>query len=531
LRPLTDLSPYMVNLGPAIPGPQWVVDPWQAHFDNARETRAAAGFVPVTWSDIEKAPGVYDTAGLDELVVGAHDDGIDLVMQVQSTGEWTVPTPANILASGGRRENTQHPEPAGVTAAPTDIDAAVPFWQELVRRYHPGGTLAREKGWTDGWGVRAYEVENEPDFSAWPGGSWQSVTKDYALFLSHVWKAVHAIDPKVLVAAPGLSGVDPLPGSGNTSTDWLRTLLSTDRASLEYASDDYRAAVPAGPVIGAAPYIDVYSFHCDFGNGVHGELTQRVREVAKTIAAFTKQAVSPTPTHPRLWCSEGAETAYDASDDTKKYRFAWAQMQLAAELLGAGVERFNFDFGIQGGDTGATWQADPIRPATTAMTTFFPSGHGVVETSADQTRRAKHPVLSYRWRDPGTGLSAHILWAPNADAGSGTTGPEFAVPVPVSTRYAVVIDPRTWTRRTVAAKNGVVMLNLSVGDPSPPWIVAETSAAGLPTPTPVTAATPAGRSLPTTGGRPALAALAVALLAAAGLHRRQIGPGRTRSVR
>ena len=475
-------SPYMVNVGPAVPGAAWVRDSYQQHFDNAHSVGLGAAFIPVAWSDIEKAPGVYDFSGLDNVVAAAHADHLDLVLQVQTTGEWSVPTPAQVAASGGRRTNSAHPFPGPDTAAPMNIDAALPFWTALVQRYHPKGALADSLGWKDAWGVRYYEVENEPDFQPWPGHGWETVPKDYALYLADLHQAVRGIDPSVKLVGPTLSGVEDGSDSNptvqspinDTGLHWLRSLLSSDPATAEWASDQYRATVPAGaPVIGAGPSIDVYSYHCDFASGAFGALTARTDAVRNVITSFATQAAYPTTDQPHMWCSEGAATSYDTSSNSQKYRFAWAQMQFAIELLGAGAERVNFDLGVQGGDSGATWQADPIRPAAQALATYFPSGVGVAP--ADISSDAANPIAAYQWTNPNTGHTSTIVWALNQPSGSGTVGAPFTVRVPVSTPTAVVVNPVTWEQKVVTATGGAVSLTIDSEDPSPPWIVAEVS--------------------------------------------------------
>jgi len=469
-----DASPYLVNVGPAIPGSAWVRDSYRQHFENARSAGLGAAFIPVAWSDVETVPGSYDFSGLDDVVATAHEFDLDLVFQVQTTGEWSVSTPALLAASGGRRTNTVHPLPGPVTAAPMNIDAALPFWTALVTRYHPGGDLAVERGWSDGWGVRSYEVENEPDFQPWPGHGWETVPKDYALYVSHLRPAVKAIDSSVELIGPALSGVGSNPALPNTSVEWLATLLSNDPSTAEWASDQLRATLtPGAPVIGAGPLFDVWSFHCDFADGSANALARRTGEVRDVLGRFATQQPDPTPATPRTWCSEGAPTAYDSSDDGKKYRFAWAQMQFAAELLGAGNERVPFDLGLEGGDSGATWQADPIRSAGLAMSTYFPSGHGVTDVGGELSAAAGTDVVGFRWTDPTTGLASTILWAPNQPSGSGGTGAPFTVDVPVATAQAVVVDPTTWEQRTVDVVGGAVPVTLTPADPSPPWIVVE----------------------------------------------------------
>jgi len=471
-------SPYLVNFGPQVPGSKNLGGP-DVHYQHAREIGAGAAFVSVTWSDLEVEPGVYDFSYLDSVVTSAHAQRLDLVVMLQTTGEGSVNTPALTVATGGRRINSLHPGPFAVTAAPMSIDASLPVWKAMVSRYHPGGALARESGWKDGWGVTSYVAENEPDFSPWPGGSWALAAKDYALLLSHLRPALKAVDRRVQLVAPELSGVDPDPVGAipNSSLGWLRAVLSSDPETAQWGSDEYRAALAAGKrPIGAGPYVDVFSYHCDFAAGDPGALARRATEVRTVIRSYAHQKTDPTTSRPVLWCTEGAATTYDSSQDDQKYRFAWAQIQFAAELLGAGVERFNYDLGLQGGDTGATWQADAIRPATKVLTTFFPSGRGVRPVGPQLTKGGKR-VEGSQWLDPRTGLAATVLWAENTGV-AGASATPFVVRVPVRTDRVLLVNPADWSRKVVRAVGGAVSVTLQSGDPSAPWFVAELPSSG-----------------------------------------------------
>lgn len=469
-----DASPYVVNVGPQLPGKVWN-QPYDAIFTNAQDAGVRWGFIFVTWSDVEVVPGQIDLSGLDQVVISARSHNINLILQVQSTGDWDVTTPAEALATGGYRTNVLHPIPATKTAAPMNIDAAIPFWQALIDRYDRHGTLAQEQGWNGGFGIENYEVENEPDFIPAPNGNWETVTKDYALFLSHLAPAAKGIDPSLKLLAPALSGVDsttsgPIPNTGLT---WLDTLLSADPLTLSFASDQYRAA--ALPAIGAGPFVDVFSFHCDFVDPTTDAHVVRAANVRQIVAKYATQSTYPTDPAAPAWCTEGSATNYDSSDRTQQFRFAWAQVQYAAELIGGGVPRFQFDFGFEASDAPATWSTDPIRGATLALTTFFPSGNGVSDISRSLTTLAGQAVIGYQWTNPVTGLTSTVIWAQDEAAGSGTSLPPFTINFPVATAQALIVDPHDWSRTTVTAVNGTVPVLLNRADPSPPYMVIESA--------------------------------------------------------
>ena len=58
----------------------------------------------------------------------------------------------------------------------------------LVNRYKPGGELARQQGWQDGWGIRHWELWNEADSPQF----WTGSLQDYAQLVKVGYLAVKA---------------------------------------------------------------------------------------------------------------------------------------------------------------------------------------------------------------------------------------------------------------------------------------------------------------------------------------------------
>jgi hypothetical protein len=384
-----------------------------------------------------------------------------------------VTTPAIALATGGYRTNSMYPLLTTKTAAPIKIDAAVPFWRTVVGRYRRHGALAQEQKWNDGYGIEDYEVENEPDFLPWVNGNWQAVTKDYALFLSDVRAAVKQIDPSAKLLAPALSGADSGTSGPiqNTGLTWLDTLLSADPSTLTYASDEYRSAGLAP--IGAGPFIDVYSFHCDFVDPTTNAHVVRGENVRQIIAKYSAQAGFPTNPAAPAWCTEGSATGYDSTNSSQQYRYAWAQVQYATEMIGGGTPRIQYDLGDEAADSPSAWSQAPIRGATLALTEFFPSPTGVQDVSAQLSSYAGQTVIGYQWLNPATGQKATVMWAQDEPSGSGTTVAPFTFSFPVATTQATLVDPHDWSRTVLSASNGAVPVTLNRADPSPPYMVIE----------------------------------------------------------
>jgi hypothetical protein len=382
------------------------------------------------------------------------------MMQVQATGDFAAPGPAQLMATGGYRTNSRHPVlPA---AAPKDMEGPMEFWRVLARRYRPNGELSREKGWVDGYGVRYYEVENEPDALPWITGTWSNVPKDYALYVSTVKRTLSSISPDLRVVGPALStGPD---GSGCCSgLTWLDQILRVDR-DLQWASDEYRASVNDGqPVIGAGPSIDVYSFHDDFYDAASTYSVDRTRMVREVVHRFAGQSRYPTPPDPVLWETEGGPLTRPGDQIT----YARAQAQVTIRLINAGVQRLNFDVPSLRDDSPESRETDPVALEARALATYFPSYRGVRSESASLSAAAGHAVEAYSWTDPKTNLTSWILWAPNG------SGPSFIAPVPVRTRSALLLS-HDWSERRVRSADGAVRVELEPGEPSEVVMVVET---------------------------------------------------------
>src|SRR4029077_9366957 len=124
-------SPYMDNVAPILPDQLalWQTVPYDANFANDKAMGIHWSYVTVVWTDIEQVPGVYNWAPLDSIVESAHSHGIHMMMQVQTGGDFVVPGPAQLIATGGYRTNSLHPVPP--PAAPVNMQGELPFWIAL----------------------------------------------------------------------------------------------------------------------------------------------------------------------------------------------------------------------------------------------------------------------------------------------------------------------------------------------------------------------------------------------------------------
>lgn len=452
-----DQSPYMDSVGAALGGRQWTVNDYARSFANDEAMGVRWAYAWVSWSDIETSPGYYGWAGLDGLVTSAHQHGIQLMLQVQTAGDFVAPGPAQVAATGGTRLNSMHP--MFPSAAPKRFAGPLSLWRALAARYRPGGDLARAMGWGDD-GVRWFEIENEPDSFAWPTGNWSTVPKDYALYVSAVKATLRSVSPELRTVGPALSTGPDSAGCCN-GVSWLAEVLrtSTDPAAMQWASDDYRAAVKGGQrVVSAGPFLDAISFHDDFYDPATTYALDRANAV--------RNAVAGAGVRPVLWETEGAPV------ETNSGLYARAQAQMTVRLLAAGVQRINLDTAGARTDDARALATDPIAAEVRALTSAFPSALGVRSRTAELSAAAGRPVEAYSWTDPATGRTSWIVWAPNQPRNSRQLGPPFAVRIPVHTTRARVIGA-DWTTSDVTVTGGSVDVQLQSADPSPVTFVVE----------------------------------------------------------
>jgi hypothetical protein len=197
-------------------------------------------FMPVYWSAMEpdgpvdlsrEIPAAWQA--LDAFVLEAHKRRLNILMQAPVVGGNAGGPPT----WAGRRE-------AG-KSAPTNMDALAAFAGKLVQRYRPAGTLALKQGWGTSYGVRAWELDNEPEMYR---KHWKGQAADYAEFVTLAAFRIKAADPQALIVGPGLA-------SGKHGLAWLEAALDPTAlaGSPVFQSQSKRYSI--GPVV------DVVSFH------------------------------------------------------------------------------------------------------------------------------------------------------------------------------------------------------------------------------------------------------------------------------
>ncbi len=247
-------------------------------------------FMCVYWRALEPEGPVDLSRGvppawreLDAFVVAAHERGLNILMQAPVVGGNAGGPPA----WAGRREPGK--------SAPANMAALAAFAGKLGERYRPGGTLARSQGWGDHYGVRAWELDNEPEgyFTSWKGQA-----ADYAEFATLAARSLRAADPLAVIVGPGLA-------AGKHGLEWLAQTLD---ASAMAGSPAFRAA---GVPYSLGPVADVVSFHNYEGlDSAFNEGVRTIGDVFSDVRAVFEQAEQRTPglTYPRkreYWHTEG----------------------------------------------------------------------------------------------------------------------------------------------------------------------------------------------------------------------------------
>jgi hypothetical protein len=181
-------------------------------YENALMLGAGWNRWPLYWNQIETEPGefywdAYDRQVADDLSYGFQINAILLGRPEFYKDDVRITGLNEPIFSDG----SDYAEPD------KEINPDNPWanfvWQ-AVRRYMPGGELAREEDWPDEWGIRVWEVWNEPDFELF----WQGTFNDYARLLKTTYIVAKMVDPKAQIMFGGLLY--------NTQDNWLARVLA-----------------------------------------------------------------------------------------------------------------------------------------------------------------------------------------------------------------------------------------------------------------------------------------------------------------
>jgi len=211
-------------------------------YQKAVEAGAGWSRWPIYWDLIESATG-FDYTRADGVMIADLERGfqVDAILlrtpsQYATGGLAGVPGPR---VGQKRPVGKQLLGPSELTSVPANLylpvfsdgtDVPGPgktvnpnnYWARFVyrtvSRYKPGGTLAAQRGWPAGLGVRHWEIWNEPDWSFF----WSGTVADYYRLLKVGYLAARTADPDAVIILGGLMHF--------ANPGWLSQLLDVMRS-------------------------------------------------------------------------------------------------------------------------------------------------------------------------------------------------------------------------------------------------------------------------------------------------------------
>jgi hypothetical protein len=137
------------------------------------------------WEALEPSPGTYTWDRYDGVVEAAEQSGEHLLGLLDYFGNYANPFSSTCVS----------PSPSQVSFSQfvSDYDQYV---RAVVTRYMPGGTLARQQGWS-AYGVTAWELWNEPSTSCY----WPGTPEQYVALAQAAAETIHQADPSATVVA------------------------------------------------------------------------------------------------------------------------------------------------------------------------------------------------------------------------------------------------------------------------------------------------------------------------------------------
>lgn len=278
-------------------------------------------FMPVNWRALEPDGPVDLERGvppawkaLDAFVIEAQKRRLNILMQAPVVGGNAEGPPQ----WAGRREPGK--------SAPANMEAAAGFAAKLAGRYHPGGTLATQQKWGTHFGVRAWELDNEPEMYR---THWKGQGGDYAEFATKVAARIRQADLLAMIVLPGVA-------SGDNKTQWLASAL--DAGSLA-GSPVYRSNSISYSI---GPVADAISFHVYEGLDSAFSKTPRTIEVIfdEVQAVFQKGETRSDGFYyerkREYWHTEGNFDFIGALSE--KRRAAW-RIQFFTRAFAAGIRK------------------------------------------------------------------------------------------------------------------------------------------------------------------------------------------------
>jgi len=411
--------------------------------DAEREMGLRWTFMPVYWRKLEPNGPVDPTRKLpdawkelDAFVVAAQARGLNVLMQAPVVGgnaggppDWA-----------GRREKGK--------AAPRDMDALAAFAGKLAARYRPGGTLATREGWGNRYGVRAWELDNEPaEYLV----SWSGQAADYAEFATKAARAIRKQDPRAVIVTPSLA-------TGSGKYEWL------DQALAPAGGHGSPALLASKTQYSIGPATDVVSFH--LYEGLDSAFTGRDRTIDRSFSEVRERFESWERKSPgfeyarkqEYWHTEGSFDFFGVL--SKERRAAW-RFQFFTRAFAAGIRKVNVmdaskpEQAAVRAYTKALPDPFPMLPADTQIKVL--NGKATAFRHPDRSQAtASSPLTKGGPRGVSSAQPTGQVWVLWAKAKTGAA--EVEVPVRHSPVEIVTIDGRSQPMTAVSGKVRVRLL-------------------------------------------------------------------------
>ena len=385
-------------------------------------------FMPVYWRAMEpdgpvdlkrETPPAWQA--LDAFVIAAKERGLNVLMQSPVVGGNAGGPPE----SAGRREQGK--------SAPANMEALAEFAGKLAERYRPGGTLAQREGWGGHYGVRAWELDNEPKSYR---TNWKGQAADYAEFVTLATERIKAVDPQAVIVAPGMAG-------GRHGLSWLEATLDAPALSGSTAFRAQGKAYSIGPVIDVVSLHNYEGLDSAFSDGPR-TIGQVLDDVSGVFEAWEQRVPGFSFARKQeYWHTEGN---FDFLGILSAERRAAWRFQFFTRAFAAGIRKVC-----------VMDASPPEQKAVRAYVDALPNPFPMLEAS-NEVVVVRGQIAAFRHPDgaePEAG-QVWIVW-PLANTGDAT------VEIPVR-RFQVRMVPVDGASRTLASSNGRVRLDLK-GDP------------------------------------------------------------------